>query len=594
MGLLVWGIWVLPFTGWPFRASPRRGQPPLTPAWALECWIWEDDANTAEAVQELLRGCEEHDLPVRTVLIDSPWSTRYNDFTVDEARYPAPGDFFRSLDRRGYRVVLWMTSLVNRLNRDTALKESTDFFEHARDRGWLTGGGREMRWWKGSGGFLDYTHPEAVAWWHSLQQPVLEWGIDGWKLDGTDTLFLGPGFLPWQSTHAGRTTTRAYMDLYAREEYQHGLTRNPEFIVLTRAVDNRYFPFAHPEGFAPIDAAPVTWVGDRTHEWSSKGGEAGGKDAILAGGSLLDRGFEGALRDILASSALRYPVVGCDIGGYHGSGTIPPRLYIRWAQFAAFTGLFLNGGHGERRLWKRSPEELAIVRTYAWMHTELVPYLYSHVVGCHQGGPSLMRPLPGPYHYLLGDDLLVAPIYRDDSKVQITLPAGRWRPLFHPEEALEGPQTLTREVPLHDYPVFIRDGAILPLQVSRSYTGFGDTDSAGQITWLVHPDSKVPGRFTLHHPDRSGVTEASVTATADGWSIRLSGNPRPHRVRVLLPARPTRVLRGGRPLVEGPDFVYDAAAGYLVVRQPDAADADYAIQMPAGDRLPLGRPGLEP
>lgn len=103
-----------------------------------------------------------------------------------------------------------------------------------------------------------------------MQQQVFDWGLDGWKLDGTDTFFssrlLGIIPLPYQRTRAGWKTTRGYMDLYARTEYRHGLTHNPEFVTLIRAVDT---PYAHPEGFAPLDAAPVTWVGDRTHEWET-------------------------------------------------------------------------------------------------------------------------------------------------------------------------------------------------------------------------------------------------------------------------------------------------------------------------------------
>src|SRR6266542_3497467 len=62
---------VLPFWGIPFNHS-RHGRVPLTPPWALECWLWEDDRNNATAVQELLDGYGQHDLPVRTILIDSP------------------------------------------------------------------------------------------------------------------------------------------------------------------------------------------------------------------------------------------------------------------------------------------------------------------------------------------------------------------------------------------------------------------------------------------------------------------------------------------------------------------------------------------
>ena len=95
-----YGLWVYPFWGWPFRMG-SGGRVPRTPAWALECWVWEDDTNTAEAVRELLEGYARHDIPVRTVLIDSPWSTRYNDFQVDTNRYPDPAGPWHSRRRPG-------------------------------------------------------------------------------------------------------------------------------------------------------------------------------------------------------------------------------------------------------------------------------------------------------------------------------------------------------------------------------------------------------------------------------------------------------------------------------------------------------------
>src|SRR2546421_10589465 len=71
-------VYVLPFWGIPFNGS-RHGRVPLTPPWALECWLWEDDVNTEAYVKELLEGYAKYDFPVRTILIDSPWSWRYND-----------------------------------------------------------------------------------------------------------------------------------------------------------------------------------------------------------------------------------------------------------------------------------------------------------------------------------------------------------------------------------------------------------------------------------------------------------------------------------------------------------------------------------
>src|SRR5262249_31560072 len=115
--LLIYLVYVLPFWGVPFNGS-RHGRVPLTPPWALECWLGEDVVNPGAYVNELLEGYARHDLPVRTILIDSPWSDRYNDFKVDETRYPEPEKFFRGLQARGYRVVLWMTCMVDSYSKD--------------------------------------------------------------------------------------------------------------------------------------------------------------------------------------------------------------------------------------------------------------------------------------------------------------------------------------------------------------------------------------------------------------------------------------------------------------------------------------------
>ncbi len=583
--VLIYLVFVLPFWGIPFSPS-RHGRVPLTPPWALECWLWEDDANTAPRVMELLEGYAQHDLPVRTLLIDSPWSWRYNDFKVDQERYPEPEKFFRELQARGYRVALWMTCMINSQSKDTRIKDSQDFFAEAQSQGFLAGRGHELRWWKGRGGFIDYSHPQAMAWWHGLQKEVLDWGVDGWKLDGCDTFFsssLGKLPVPFSRVHSGWMTTRQYMDRYARDEYQHGLSRNPEFVTLIRAMDG---PWSHPEGFAPLDAAPVTWVGDNRHTWNYR-----------------DRGLEAALTDILASARLGYCVIGSDVAGYHGrsnpddvgpataailsswkpasgspgssdlaSGSaatadeIAPIIYIRWAEFSAFCGLFLNGGHGERRLWKRTAPELEIVRKFSWLHTELVPYIYSHVVTCHRGGLPLMRPLDrGRFHYLFGDDLLVAPIHEDKLSRAVSLPSGQWRYLFDDREVIQGSTEITRDFPLDEYPVFIREGAAVPLNVTRSYTGFGDKDSAGFTTWLLYPSGRSQG--TLWHPETHPKPDQTTIQMNSGASLRIefSGRHEPHILRIKAKDKPSAIVLDGQALPEGDAWKFDASAGRIIV-----------------------------
>lgn len=568
LALVGYFYFVLPFWGMPFNAQ-RHGNPPLTPAWALECWLWEDDQNTAAYADSLLAGYAKHDIPVRTLLIDSPWSLRYNDFETDTSRYPNPAQWFGQLQNKGYRVVLWMTSMVDSYSKDTHIQKSDAFYEEAKTRGYLIGNGNEIKWWKGKGGFIDYTNANAKKWWQGMQQKVLNYGIDGWKLDGTATLFRKQcGALPflYQKSATGWLTTRQYMDLYYREEYANGLKHNPEFVTLSRAMD-RWF---HPEGFAPIDASPVNWVGDQKHYWQSKTDngltDKPQKDIALDG----IQGFESAIENILNSAKLGYNIVGSDIAGFSGNA-IPPRLYIRWAQFSTFCGLFLNGGHGERALWKRTPQELEVIRQFSWLHTELVPYMYSYVVSGHKGGTILQRPVAGKYHYLFGDNLLIAPIYKDELENEIHLPAGEWRYWFDDKKVVEGPITFTRQFPLEEFPVFIKEGAIVPFHIQRGYTGLGDSTAANCMTWLIYPKGK--SEFTVYDTKDQTPTKLRVEQKTDALTLQFTGKPLPHILRIHTTKAPRKITLDGQEQA----FQYDAQNQKLIIRSTNAKQEMYKI-----------------
>lgn len=567
--VLLFYFWVaFPLWGWFFNKQ-RHGNPPLTPAWALECWLWEDDYNTAAYVDTLLAGYAAYDIPVRTVILDSPWSTAYNNFKVDTLLYPNPEKWFNKLQNDGYRVVLWMTCMVNTFDKDIQSKHNKEWFDKAVNDGYLAANGRQIEWWKGKGGFLDYTNPDAERWWHAMQQRVFDYGIDGWKLDETSTLFYQYFWkvpLFYQSSNKGILTTRKYMDLYYRNEYKYGLTQNPEFVTLSRAIDRGF----HPEGFSPIDASPVNWVGDQKHSWKSEGDKEDTLDIAMEG----IKGIEMAMDNIIKSAKQGYNIIGSDVAGFSGP-TIPPRLYIRWAQFSAFCGLFLNGGHGERALWNRSEQELEIIRKFSWLHTELIPYIYTYVVEAHNGGRVLQTPVKGKYHYLFGENLLVAPIYKDKLVNRVTLPKGNWRYFFDDHIRIKGPVSFEQEFPLDEYPVFIKEGAIIPMNIKRGYTGLGDKDSEDFLTLLIYPKSK--SEFTVHHPDKSGSTTISVNERKEDIRIDFTGVVKPHILRIDMNLGPEAIALDNKLLQEDADYYYDQNKHKLIVKTHDYKKGVYVI-----------------
>ena len=69
--------------------NPLNAQtPPITPAWALGHIVWEDSLNNETGAKSIVDGYLNRNIPVDAVIIDSPWSTAYNNFEWDKSRYP--------------------------------------------------------------------------------------------------------------------------------------------------------------------------------------------------------------------------------------------------------------------------------------------------------------------------------------------------------------------------------------------------------------------------------------------------------------------------------------------------------------------------
>ena len=262
-----------------------------------------------------------------------------------------------------------------------------------------------------------------------------------------------------------------------------------------------------------------------------------------------------------------------NIGGFSGN-KIAPELYIRWTQFSAFCGLFLNGGHGERRLWERSLQELEIIRKFSWLHTELIPYMYSSLTNQRNGGQSLVSSAGGSYQYFFGQDIFCAPIFENSNSRTIKFPKGKWRYLFNPTNVYEGKKTFT--FPLDEYPAFLREGAIIPMNICRDYTGLGDSSSCDKLTLLINPGTSNHKKFR----DPETNDEYSVFLNSnDDLDISLRGEFQAVILKIYLDKSPKRIEINSKELKMGTDWDYLENQKILVIELTNFNQKDIFIHL---------------
>jgi alpha-glucosidase/alpha-D-xyloside xylohydrolase len=277
------------------------------------------------------------------------------------------------------------------------------------------------------------------------------------------------------------------------------------------------------------------------------------------------------------------PYWGSDIGGFYANNELTGELYARWFQFAAFCGSFRSHG---RTWWTRLPwgwglsdmgprehnntnapippddrrnilgSEMnnpaiePVAKKYAELRYQLLPYTYTLAREARDAGLPLMRAMWIHYprdgrargvgdQFLWGRDLLVAPIYTKGATTRdVYLPAGEWYDWWTNARSAGG-RVVTRAVDLATMPIFVRAGAIVPIDPVRQFTG---EEIVEPTTLRVYRGAE--GQFTLYEDD--GISQDYLKGRGS-W-IRISWNDS-RRELTLEPGAPrgtTNVVRERR------------------------------------------------
>jgi alpha-glucosidase (family GH31 glycosyl hydrolase) len=358
-----------------------------------------------------------------------------------------------ALERRGYRLLTWSGMWACGGGPD-------DNGTEALRLGFLAPGGSGTPRCDDTAGnnfVLDPTTDAARAWWREkVRAFVAANRIQGIKLDrGEEHLPDGADDV-WADGRSGREVRNAYPTLQAQVHHDAMQEAFPgDSLVVTRS------------GYTGTQRWAIVWAGD------TAGSESFGA------GPATDLGLRSAIIGQQRVAFLGYPIWGSDTGGYYEFKDRD--VFARWLEFSAFSGIMEIGGVGAHAPWDMPTEPaydeemIAIYRRYTRLRETLQPYLVAAAREAGATGMPLVRPLVFAYpddpavadrwdEYLLGPDLLVAPVWRSGERArEVYLPRGRWRSWWDPSVRHDGPVTVTVGAPLDFIPVFVRDDATVAL-----------------------------------------------------------------------------------------------------------------------------------
>ena len=505
------------------KYSELAGKAELPPAWAFGPWISANEWNRQSEIMEQLDATLENQISTSVIVIEA-WSDEetfyiWNDakyepndgagaFSLDDftfsGRWPDPAGMIDELHENGIKVLLWQIPVL-KYSTTAPVQSMRDQF-YAEDMGYVFSreGGSTYRMpsgtWFGSSLLVDFTNTEAASWFLEKRRYLIdELGIDGFKTDGGE--FVWGSDVVASNGLSGRSLRNAYPDAYAQAYYDFINADGQERVTFSRA------------GGSSMQTHPLCWIGDQLSD------EKAFKSAIIAAQSASMSGI---------------PFVAWDIAGF--SGDVPTtELYCRSAAQAAFSPVMQL--HSEtsgdpspsvaRTPWnmaerKGSDTCLEVYKYYANLRMNLLPYIYSEAAYSSESGEPLMRSMayefPADsaaagyeYQYMLGRSLLVAPVTEISSgRVEVYLPEGEWYGFFDGERYEPGIHIF--ECELNEMPVFVRGGAVIPLNTANgelgSYVGNGTEDYLELEFWSYSEKSEydwfdyVSGeRYTLKFTD---------------------------------------------------------------------------------------------
>ena len=459
------------------RYTALTGRAPIVPAWSYGPWLSTSFTTDydEQTVTSFIEGMAERELPLSVFHFDCFWMREFNwcDFEWDARVFPDPDGMLARLHERGLKISLWINPYIG---------QRSPLFAEAAGKGYLVkrADGSVWQWdlWQAGMGLVDFTNPAATEWYQGHLRRLVAQGVDCFKTDFGERI---PTDVVWHDGSDPSRMHNLYTQLYNRAVHDVlvDLKGEGEAVLFARSAT------------AGGQAMPVHWGGDNTSSYVSMA------ESLRGGLSLAMSGFAHWSHDI---------------GGFEG--TPDPAVYKRWTAFGMLsTHTRFHGSESYRVPWAFDDEAVEVTRTFAHLKMRLMPYLYQLGLEAAATGSPVMRPMqfefPGDpaiayldRQYMLGSDLLVAPVLSADGTVEFYLPEGTWTSLFT-GETVEGGRWVREQHGFDSLPLYARSGAVIPwgARVDRP-----DYDYFEGLTLRVFAGGEGEREVTVTNPDGRSET----------------------------------------------------------------------------------------
>ena len=482
------------------------GRPALLPAYTFGLWLSTsfttqyDEATVNFFADEMKR----RGIPLSVFHFDCFWMREFSwcGFEWDKKMFPDPVGMLAGLKKKGLKISIWINPYIGQQAACFEECVRNGYFIKKKD-----GSVFQSDMWQPGLALIDFTNPQAAKWYADKIKGLLRMGVDAIKTDFGERI---PTDVVYYDGSDPLKMHNFYSYLYNKVvfhavEEEKG-TGKACLFARSATVGGQKFP--------------VHWGGDCFSDYASMA------ETLRGGLSLCLSGFG---------------FFSHDISGFEETGS--PDLYKRWTAFGLLSTHSRYHGNASYRVpWRFDEESCLVAKHFVNLKGRLMPYLYANAVQTHETGVPMMRAMVVDYafdrnvltldtQYMLGDSLLVAPIFSEDGICEFYLPGeGIWTDI-QTGETKQGGQWYRQKYDYFGLPLYAKPNSVL------AFGNFEDNveyDYSDRVQFVIYaPEEGKTAERKLYGPDGTPGAQICARRENDTLYVRVSNTDKPYTVKCV-------------------------------------------------------------